>query len=343
MILEVWQWMTTGNWKIHLSFLAFLLGFLLDLLFGDPRWLYHPVRCIGQSISWLEKLFIGDKKEGIKKRDAKRERKMGIMLTIGIVLFWTLVPAFLLEMAGHIHPMVRLILESFWCYQLLATKSLKAESMKVYHTLKEGDLEQSRIAVSMIVGRDTKELDETGIIKATVETVAENTSDGVIAPLCYLFLFGASGGFFYKSINTLDSMVGYKNDRYLYFGRCSAKLDDVVNWIPARLSAFFMIFSSGLLGFSMKRAWQVFKRDRKNHASPNSAQTESVVAGALGIQLAGDAFYFGKRVEKETIGDETRSVEVEDIKRVNQLLYTTAVLGFLVFVMIKGLILLGLG
>ena len=200
--------------------------------------------------------------------------------------------------------------------------------MKVYRELKKDDLEAARYAVSMIVGRDTQVLDATGVAKAAVETVAENTSDGVIAPLIYLAIGGPILGFMYKAINTMDSMVGYKNDKYMYFGRCAAKLDDVVNYIPARISALLMIAVSFLPGkaYDGKGAWRIWRRDRRKHASPNSAQTEAVCAGSLGVQLAGDASYFGKIVKKPTIGDALRPVEYEDIKRANGLLYRTAIL-----------------
>ena len=217
-----------------------------------------------------------------------------------------------------------LAIESFMCYQILATKGLKTESMKVYKKLAEEDLEGARYAVSMIVGRDTKALDEAGVAKAAVETVAENTSDGIIAPMIFMAIGGAPLGFFYKAINTLDSMIGYKNDKYLNFGRFAAKLDDIANYIPARISAYLMIFASFILGFNYKGAFNIYSRDKYNHASPNSAHTESVCAGALNIQLAGNAYYFGKLYEKPTIGDDLRPINYDDIKKANKLLYATA-------------------
>jgi adenosylcobinamide-phosphate synthase len=211
--------------------------------------------------------------------------------------------------------------------------------MKVYDALQEGDLEKSRYAVSMVVGRDTAVLDDIGVTKAAVETVAENTSDGIIAPLLYMVIGGAPLGFFYKAVNTMDSMVGYKNDRYLYFGRAAAKFDDVVNYIPARLSAILMTVAAGICGMDAKNAWRIYKRDRYNHSSPNSAHTEAVTAGALHVQLAGNAYYFGKLYEKPTLGDADRPVEYEDIRRANQLLYGTAILALIIFSMVKGVIL----
>ena len=223
-----------------------------------------------------------------------------------------------------------LLCESIMCYEMLAAKSLRDESMKVCRELEKGRTEEARKAVSMIVGRDTANLTEEGIAKAAVETVAENTSDGVAAPMLFMALFGAPGGFFYKAVNTMDSMVGYHNETYEYFGKAAARLDDVMNWIPSRLSGLLMTEAAFLLGkkrgFDGKKAWKVFLRDRKNHKSPNSAQTEAVCAGALGLQLAGDAYYFGKLVKKPVIGDDRRKIQAGDIRRANQLMYVTAFL-----------------
>ncbi|EJW98856.1 cobalamin biosynthesis protein CobD [gut metagenome] len=245
-----------------------------------------------------------------------------------------LLPAGILFAAYRLHPAAGFLLEVCMCWQMLAAKSLKTESMKVYERLQEKDVEGARYAVSMIVGRDTAVLDEEGITKAAVETVAENTSDGVIAPLFYMMLAGGVGAYFYKAVNTLDSMVGYKNETYQYFGTCAAKLDDVVNYLPARLSAFFMILAAAVEGFAWKEAVRIYRRDRRNHASPNSAQTEAVMAGALEVQLAGNAWYFGKQYEKPTIGDAKRKIEAKDIQRANQLLYGTAVIAVMVFALL---------
>lgn len=303
--------------------IAFVCGFVLDLLFGDPHALPHPIRLIGSLIAGLEKKLLK-----LQMRDEKKEFYNGILLVVLVLLCTGLVAAFVLSGAYWLHPAAGIVVESVMTYQILATKCLKDESMKVYQSLNEQGLEAGRLAVSMIVGRDTNVLDETGVVKAAVETVAENTSDGVIAPMLYTALGGPVLGFVYKAVNTMDSMVGYKNDKYLYFGRAAAKLDDVVNFIPARISAYLMITAAYIGGkaFDGKRAYHIYKRDRRNHASPNSAQTESVCAGALGIQLAGDASYFGKVVKKPYIGDAHRAVEREDIVRVNRLMYVTAVI-----------------
>ena len=310
--------------------IALAAGFLLDLIFGDPRWLYHPVCFIGKLISALEKLI-----RKVFPKTRKGELAGGFMETFLVCCFSFGVPAVLLYLLYQYQPVAGVILETFWCYQLLATRSLKDESMKVYDRLKNGTLEEARYAVSMIVGRDTAELTGEGVTKAAVETVAENSSDGVIAPMIYMAIGGAPLMFLYKGINTMDSMLGYKNDRYLYFGRCSAKLDDVANYIPARISGWLMALAAFVCGLDGKNAIRIYRRDRRNHASPNSAQTEAAMAGALDVQLAGNAYYFGKLYEKPTIGDSVRAVEVEDIRKANRLLYATAILGIILCLAIR--------
>ena len=310
----------------HIS--ALILGFLLDQAFGDPRWLYHPIRLIGNLIAWAEKPF-----RAAFPKSEKGELAAGTFFAVFVVAVSTAVPAILLALASRLSSWLVFALEVFWSFQILAAKSLKSESMKVYAALKEGDLPKARKAVSMIVGRDTQKLTEEGVAKAAVETVAENSSDGVIAPLLFLALGGPALGFFYKAVNTLDSMVGYKNDTYLYFGRFSAKLDDVLNFIPSRISGLLLVLASPLAGLSMEGAWKIFRRDRRNHASPNSAQTEAAAAGALGVQLAGDAYYFGKLYKKPTIGDPLRPVEYEDIRRVNRLMYAAVCLALVLAVL----------
>ena len=319
---------------MKLSLLALVLGFILDLIIGDPHGLYHPIRLVGNLIGFLEK------KMNRKADSPNRQMVMGWLMALIVITLSSGIPLLLLLLAGWIHPVCRLILETIMCWQLLATKSLKDESMKVYRKLKKHDLKGSRRAVSMIVGRDTEVLDEAGVTKAAVETVAENTSDGVIAPMLYMAIGGAFLGWMYKSINTMDSMVAYKNERYLYFGRIPAYLDDVVNYIPARLSGLLMIAASFLVKLNGKQAFAIFKRDRYNHASPNSAQTEAVMAGALEVQLAGDVWYFGELHKKKTIGDDIRPIEAEDIVRANKLLYGTAVVSLVVFGLVKYLILM---
>ena len=319
---------------MKLSLLALVLGFILDLIIGDPHGLYHPIRLVGNLIALLEK------RMNRKTDSSNRQMVMGWLMALIVITLSSGIPLLLLLLAYRIHPVCRLILETIMCWQLLATKSLKDESMKVYRKLKKHDLQGSRHAVSMIVGRDTEGLDETGVTKAAVETVAENTSDGVIAPMLYMAIGGAFLGWMYKSINTMDSMVAYKNERYLYFGRIPAYLDDIANYIPARLAGVMMILASFIVRLDGAHAFAIFKRDRYNHASPNSAQTEAVMAGALNVQLAGDAWYFGELHKKKTIGDDIRPVESEDIVRANKLLYGTAVVSLVIFTLVKYLILM---
>lgn len=305
--------------KYHI--IALFGGFLLDLLVGDPHWMPHPIRLIGSVIAKCSKWNRAELKKG-------EQFWRGMAMTILVVCLTAVVAAAILVAGYWLHPFAGCIIEGIMTYQILATKCLKVESMKVYKALKKDDLEGARYAVSMIVGRDTKVLDMTGVTKAAVETVAENTSDGVAAPLFYMAIGGPVLGWVYKAVNTMDSMVGYKNDKYLYLGRAAAKLDDVLNFIPSRLCAWIMIFAAYLPSkgheFDGKNAKKIFLRDRFNHASPNSAQTESVCAGALRVRLAGDAWYFGKLVKKKYIGDDLRPVEPEDIRRANRLLYRTS-------------------
>ena len=306
-----------------------LIGMILDWIFGDPVWLYHPVRIIGKWISFLEKIlrkFAGDQ-EG----NEKKLLIAGGILWILVILSSAAVPMGILYLAEKFSPCAAFVLECFWCYQLLAARSLGKESKKVYKKLIQDDLSGARLAVSMIVGRDTENLTVEGVTKAAVETVAENTNDGVIAPLIYMLIGGPILGFVYKAVNTMDSMLGYKNEKYLYFGRVAAKMDDVAGFIPARISALLMILASCLLGMDGKNALWIWKRDRRKHASPNAAQTEAVCAGALQVQLAGDAWYFGKKHEKDTIGDPIREIEPRDILRSEKLMIGTEVLTFLLF------------
>lgn len=302
-----------------ISLAACMAGFALDFIFGDPAWIYHPVRMIGKGIELGERIL----RRICGEKHLTAAGGVLWLMTAGLSFLF---PLGLLFLAYRIHPGLGFALEAFWCFQILAARSLCRESTKVYDRLQENDLPGARRAVSMIVGRDTESLTEEGVTKAAVETVAENTSDGVTAPLIYLMIGGAPLGFLYKAVNTMDSMLGYKNDRYLYFGRVPAGMDDIFNYIPARLTALLMIAAAYLTGLDGKNAWKIYRRDRKKHASPNAAQTESVCAGALRVQLAGDAVYFGKLYKKEFIGDSLRPIEPQDIRRTQRLMYVTALL-----------------
>ena len=309
--------------------MALLLGVFLDLLIGDPHCFYHPIRLVGNLISVTEKGL-----RAVFPKTEQGEKTAGVFLSVIVCSVTAGAVAAVLYLAGKIHPYLHLAVMALFCYWMLAAKSLKDESMKVYRELKKEDLKAARRAVSMIVGRDTDQLTAEGVTKAAVETVAENASDGVMAPLLYLAVGGPVLGAFYKAVNTMDSMVGYKNEKYLYFGRFAAKVDDVLNYIPARLSALFMVAAAGLTGLSAKNAWKIFKRDRYNHASPNSAQTEAVCAGALRVRLAGDAWYFGVRHEKPFIGDDLRKIEPYDICRSWRLMFGSEILLVIIFIAI---------
>ncbi|MBR4895159.1 MAG: cobalamin biosynthesis protein CobD [Clostridia bacterium] len=310
---------------------ALCLGFLIDFFVGDPYSIPHPIVAIGKLISFFDRKL---RRGNSNPKDVGR----GVLTVILVALISTAVPALFLEGAWRLHPILYLVLDSIMCWQILAARQLYREGVKVQRALEKGDTEGARYAVSMIVGRDTNVLDEDGICRAAVETVAENTSDGVIAPLYWMILFGAAGGFFYKSINTMDSMLGYKNEKYLYFGRAAAKTDDVVNYLPARISALLMILVCPLCRLDAKNAWRIFKRDRYKHASPNSAQTESTCAGALGLRLAGDAVYGGVVHKKEFIGDPIRAIEPADITRAGRLMYAASFAMLLLGVLARTLV-----
>lgn len=322
---------------------AFIAGFVLDLLIGDPHFIPHPVRLIGSLISSLDKRLNCDAGYNISEKKLNLIKyKRGMLLAFTVIFATFAMSVIIIVAAYSINLYAGVIAEAVMTWQILATKCLRVESMRVYDALKTDGVDAGRRAVSMIVGRDTSVLDAAGVTRAAVETIAENTSDGVIAPMLYTAIGGPVLGFVYKAVNTMDSMLGYKNDKYMYFGRFAARLDDVVNFIPARISAYLMIAAAFIGGrhFDGKNAYHIFKRDRFNHASPNSAQTESVCAGALRVQLAGDAVYFGKLVKKKYIGDGLREIEYEDIKRANRLMYITAFLCELLSVAVMSLVLI---
>ena len=312
---------------------AVLGGFVLDTLFGDPPWLPHPVVLMGKAISALEK----------RLRARMPQTPQGELLGGAVVAFTLPVGTFLLTSlvclgAAKLSPWLGLAVQMFWCGQALAAKGLAQESTNVYRALIKPDLPAARKAVSRIVGRDTQNLTLEGVTKAAVETVAENASDGVIAPLLYMLLGGAPLALTYKAINTMDSMLGYKNEKYLYFGRAAAKLDDAANYLPSRLAGLLWCAAAALTGNSPKGAWRIWRRDRRNHASPNSAQTESACAGALGVQLAGPAYYFGEYYAKPTIGDPLRPIEPEDIRRANRMMYAESVLALAIGLAVRAIL-----
>lgn len=304
-----------------LTYFSVLIGFLLDLVLGDPAWMPHPVVGMGKLIARLEKTF----RRWFPKTE-KGERAAGRLLAIFLPVFVLLVSVVFLWLCYLVSPWLYMVMQAILCWQCLAMKDLKTESGRVQAALEDGDLAKARRQVARIVGRDTDELSSAGVARAAVETVAENFSDGVIAPLLCMLIGGAPLALTYKAINTMDSMVGYKNEKYLHFGRAAAKLDDVANWIPSRIAAFLWMAAAGLTGNSAKGAFRIWKRDRRKHASPNAGQTESACAGSLGIRLAGPASYFGEPVEKEYIGDPDRNIKASDIRKANRMMLAGSVL-----------------
>ena len=307
---------------------AIIIGFIIDFFVGDPHAIPHPVVAIGKLISFLDrKLRIGDS----DKRDILR----GVWTVLIVSAVSIAVPSLILWVMWKIHPVAYLAVNSIMCAQIVAARELVRECSAVEKALEKGDVEGARKAVSYVVGRDTEALDKEDICRAAVETIAENGSDGVIAPLFWMFLFGAVGGFFYKAVNTMDSMLGYKNEKYLYFGRAAAKTDDFVNFIPSRISALLMIASCPLCHLDGKNALRIFRRDRFKHKSPNAAQTESVFAGALNVRLNGPAFYGGILHVKEYLGDDTRPIAPADIRKSGLLMYTASFMMLIIGVLFR--------
>ena len=304
-----------------------ILGFLLDLIVGDPQTPIHPIRIIGSLCKTVEKFF---------RSILKRYLKVAGLLTWILVVFIVFIFNYLLlKVTYRINPSVTMILGSVMIYFCISTKALKIEGLKVVKYVIKDDIEGARKQLSYIVGRDTKNLDKESILKAVVETVAENMSDGVMAPLFYAGIGGAPLAFLYKAVNTMDSMFGYKNDKYIEFGYFPAKLDDVFNYIPARLSGYFIVVVSFILGLDYKNSFKIYKRDKNNHSSPNSAHPEAAVAGALNVQLGGPNYYFGKLVEKQTIGDDREKIDINKVNNTNNILYCSAVLGCIMALIIN--------
>lgn len=314
--------------KILYCALPLLIGFGIDCILGDPYSLPHPIRAIGALIAKLE---------GFIRSHFHNLKTGGIFLAAAVLLVSSGLPLVILLICYRLHPAAGILAESLMCYYLMAPRCLKTESMKVCRALEAKDMDAAKTAVSMIVGRDTHSLSEPEIIRAAVETVAENTSDGVTAPILYM-IFGAPLGFFYKAANTMDSMIGYRNERYAELGYFAAKLDDVLNFIPSRISAIVMIATTALLRMDARRAFRIWRRDRRRHASPNSAQTEAVCAGALGIRLGGNAYYFGTLHQKDWIGDPIRPPETDDIRRANRLMYGTSVIVLLISAAVRSIL-----
>ena len=294
------------------------IAYILDLIFGDPQNILHPVQIIGKLIEILEKLLL-------KKKYKVAAGGILTVLIVGITY------EFCYIISGNISIPAVAILEIYLMYTVFSINSLAREGRRVYSILERGDIEVARKELAYLVSRDTGKMDTKMIIRSTMETISENTVDGVIAPMFYMFLGGLPLAMVYKAVNTLDSMVGYKNEKYMEFGKISAKVDDAANFIPARITGILIVIASFILRYDYKSAWKIFLRDRKNHSSPNSAHSESSVAGALGVQFGGKVSYFGKEVDKPTIGDKKKDFELEDIKKNIKIMYVTAFLGIVIF------------
>ena len=302
------------------------IAYILDLIFGDPQNIIHPVQIIGKIISLGEKILLKEKSGSRYKFFA------GIILNIFVVSI-TYGLTCLIYKSSKISGVFTLI-EIYLMYTVFSVNSLAREGNRVYNILKEGNIEKARKDLSYLVSRDTETMDEKMIIRSTMETISENTVDGIVAPMFYMFLGGLPLAMTYKAINTLDSMVGYKNEKYMDFGKFSAKIDDVVNFIPARITGVLIVAASMILRYNYKNSLKIFIRDRKNHSSPNSAHAEASVAGALGVQFGGRVSYFGKEADKPIIGDKIKDFELEDIKKNIKIMYITSFLSLAIFSLI---------
>ena len=302
------------------------IAYILDLIFGDPQNIIHPVQIIGKIISLGEKILLKEKSGSRYKFFA------GIILNIFVVSI-TYGLTCLIYKSSKISGVFTLI-EIYLMYTVFSVNSLAREGNRVYNILKEGNIEKARKDLSYLVSRDTETMDEKMIIRSTMETISENTVDGIVAPMFYIFLGGLPLAMTYKAINTLDSMVGYKNEKYMDFGKFSAKIDDIANFIPARITGFLIVAASMILRYNYKNSLKIFIRDRKNHSSPNSAHAEASVAGALGVQFGGRVSYFGKEADKPTIGDKIKDFELEDIKKNIKIMYITSFLSLAIFSLI---------
>ena len=301
------------------------IAYVLDLIFGDPQNIIHPVQVIGKMISSGEKFLLGEN-SGLSR---KYKFFAGMMLNITVISL-TYGITYLIHRTSE-NSIILTVAEIYLMYTVFSINSLAREGNRVYNILKEGNIERARKDLSYLVSRDTETMDEKMIIRSTMETISENTVDGIVAPMLYMFLGGLPLSMTYKAINTLDSMVGYKNEKYMDFGKFSAKLDDVANFIPARITGILIVIASMILGYDYKNSLKIFIRDRKNHSSPNSGHAEAGVAGALGVQFGGKVSYFGKEVDKPVIGDKTKDFELEDIKKNIKIMYAASFLSLVVF------------
>ncbi len=305
------------------------IAYVLDLIFGDPQNIIHPVQIIGKMINIGEKSLLGKK----YKSDRKYKFFAGMILNITVISL-TYGITYLIRRISE-NSIIFTVVEIYLMYTIFSINSLAREGNRVYNILKEGNIERARKDLSYLVSRDTETMDEKMIIRSTMETISENTVDGIVAPMLYMFLGGLPLSMTYKAINTFDSMVGYKNEKYMDFGKFSAKLDDVANFIPARITGILIVIASMILGYDYKNSLKIFIRDRKNHSSPNSGHAEAGVAGALGVQFGGRVSYFGKEVDKPVIGDKIKDFELEDIKKNIKIMYVASFLSLVMFSVIS--------
>jgi len=308
------------------------VGFLLDLLLGDPAWLPHPVRWIGRLIACLEKRIraLALSPQGLKLAGIGL-----VLLTVGAAYLCTWA---ILYLAGQISAYLYYLLSAVVVYYSLATRCLGQEALGIYQALTAGDLPLARKRLSYIVGRDTQDLSSGEVVRGAVETVAENTVDGVISPLCYIFLGGPALGMAYKAVNTLDSMVGYLNEKYRDLGWAAARLDDVANLLPARVTGVLLPLAGSLWGRNPWLGLRIMWRDRRNHKSPNGGYPEAAMAGLLGIQLGGTNYYFGEPVYKPTIGDPGKPLEPSDILAAVRIMVSCAALAFVLLAAVAAVI-----
>ena len=308
--------------RMHLL-ISLLIGAAMDFCIGDPAWIPHPVRGIGKMTAAFERAL---RREG---DTPGTEFRKGLIAALAVMGISAGTAGAAVRILFGIHPLLGIAGESIICCFCLAARNLMQESERVQKALEQEGIEEARCAVGRIVGRDTGCLSRKGVIRAAVETVAENTSDGVIAPMFWFVLLGPAGMVGYKAVNTMDSMIGYRNERYEYYGKAAAKMDDILNYLPARLTGLLLVASAFLLRMDGRNAWRIFLRDRNASKSPNAGQAESACAGALGLELIGSAVYNGILVEKPTIGDPIREPEPEDIGRANRLMLTASVLALI--------------
>ena len=305
------------------------IAYVLDLIFGDPQNIIHPVQIIGRMINIGENSLLGKK----YKSDRKYKFFAGMILNITVISL-TYGITYLIDKSSE-SSIIFTVAEIYLMYTVFSINSLAREGNRVYNILKEGNIERARKDLSYLVSRDTETMDEKMIIRSTMETISENTVDGIVAPMLYMFLGGLPLSMTYKAINTFDSMVGYKNEKYMDFGKFSAKLDDVANFIPARITGILIVIASMILGYDYKNSLKIFIRDRKNHSSPNSGHAEAGVAGALGVQFGGRISYFGKEVDKPVIGDKIKDFELDDIKKNIKIMYAASFLSLVMFSVIS--------